>query len=148
MASPVPKSLDFSDSDLMNYVVRMVTPLRREFSRSLDVAHFMHDKAYAKEILELAVESKDVRLRHSAVYLQNKMLGPRNSAFAATDHAPLADADGLPERRSASPAIARPVATLPKPAAPAKTAAGETDTEVSEAQLRAQMLAKYRSGLR
>ena len=58
MTSHLSPESDFGDSNLMNYVVRMVIPMRREFSRALDVAHFMHDFAYAREILEQAKANK------------------------------------------------------------------------------------------
>jgi hypothetical protein len=132
MASSFPTSLDFSENDLMNHVVRMVTPLRREFSRSLDVAHFMRDVDYATEILALATNSKDERLRQYGVYLQTKLLGPRNGTLSKSDPPPPVPADSAP--------AAAPSATADEPTT--KGAKG------SEAQLRSQMLAKYRSGLR
>lgn len=116
----------------MNYVVRMVTPLRREFSRSLDVAHFMQDVAYATEILALATNSKDERLRQYGTYLQTKLLDPRNGTFSQADPPQLMPADSLPTT-PASAAAAEPTTK---------------DAKGSEAQLRSQMLAKYRSGLR
>ena len=124
--------MHFSDTDLMNYVVRMVTPLRREFSRSLDVTHFMQDVGYATEILALAINSKDERLRQYGEYLQTKLLGPRNGAFFEADAPQLISADSSP--------------TTPTPAVAAEPVT--KDAEGSEAQLRSQMLDKYRSGLR
>jgi hypothetical protein len=64
---------------LMNYTLRMVIPLRREFGRALDVQHFLHDLAYAKEILDEARTSQDPRLREYADYLNGKLFGPRNA---------------------------------------------------------------------
>lgn len=71
------------DSDLMNYAVRMVIPMRREFGRALDVPHFLHDFVYAREVLEQAKGSQDGRLREYAAYLENKMFGPRNGPAPA-----------------------------------------------------------------
>jgi hypothetical protein len=68
-----------SDSELMTYVVRMVTPLKREFGRSVDVHQFLHDVPYAKEIIALAMSSTDLRLNSYAEYLETKMFGPRNT---------------------------------------------------------------------
>ncbi len=48
------------DSDILNRVMRMVIPLRREYNRSLEVRQFMHDLSYAKEIIDQALASKDV----------------------------------------------------------------------------------------
>lgn len=109
---------DFGNSELMNYVVRMVTPMRREFGCTLDVPHFLHDFAYAREILEKAYSSTDPRLREYAAYLDQKMFGPRSGPASAP---------------------------APSPAAPAPPTAAE---ELTEAQLRERMLGKYRGGLR
>lgn len=110
------------DSQLMNYLVRMVVPLRREFGRSLDVAQFLHDFAYAKEVIDQALGSQDARLREYALYVQQRYHGPR-----------VADSPS-PE------AVAAKVAAAP--------AAPEQDTAAAEAELRAKMLKKYTSGLR
>lgn len=65
------------DSDLMSYVVRIVIPMKREFSRSVDVHQFLHDLPYAKEIIDQALNSKDTRLTGYADYIQTKMFGAR-----------------------------------------------------------------------
>jgi hypothetical protein len=121
--------MDEPDSRFMNYVVRMVIPMKREFGRTLDVSQFLNDRPYAIEVIQQALQSKDERLREYAVYLEGKMFGPRNSspgAAASNAAAP-----------SASPAPTPPAATAPAQAG-----------EPSDAQLRAKMLAKYKSGLR
>lgn len=64
---------DFARGDLMAYAIRMVTPLRREFGRALDVTHFLYKAEYAKEIIALALTSKDARLRAYATFLQLEM---------------------------------------------------------------------------
>jgi len=69
-----------ADSQIMNYVVRMVVPMRREFGRSLDVQHFLHDLVYADQVLEEALRSQDPRLREYASYVQKTLHGPRTSA--------------------------------------------------------------------
>ena len=109
------------DSDFMNYVVRMVIPLRREFGRVLDVGEFMANRPYAIEVIQQALLSKDERLREYATYVQGKLLGPRTAGPVA----PAVQGSG----GQAEPAPA-------KPASPTDEA------------LRAKMLAKYRSGLR
>ncbi len=68
---------DFARGDLMAYAVRMVTPLRREFDRALDVTHFLYNAEYAKDIIALALASKDARLRGYATFLQMEMFRPR-----------------------------------------------------------------------
>lgn len=122
------------DSDILNHVMRMVIPMRREHNRSLEVRQFMHDVAYAKEIIEQALASKDVRLQEYGAYLSNKMFGPRNNALPQT----------LPSLQSSAaiPAAAAPAAM------PAASLAPTPAEEESEAAMRARMMAKYKTGLR
>jgi hypothetical protein len=109
------------DSQLMNYVVRMIVPMRREFGRSVDVQQFLHDFAYAKEVIDEALTSQDARLREYANYVQQRYHGARV-------------ADSPPQ---------------PTPAAAPKAKAADAEgTGTEEAELRARMLKKYTSGLR
>lgn len=116
------------DSQLMNYLVRMVVPMRREFGRQLDVTQFLHDRHYAKEVLAEALGSQDPRLRSYAEYVQGRLMGAR----IATPSAALARGAAAP------PASA--------PAAPASAAAPPEGP--SEDELRARVLKKYTGGLR
>lgn len=108
-------------SHLMNYLVRMIVPLRREFGRNLDVTQFLHDFAYAREVMDQALSSQDPRLREYANYVQQRYHGPR-----------VADSPAL----QAAPA---------KPAAAPLAASSQA---VDEAELKARMLKKYTDGLR
>ena len=72
------QSMDPPDTDLINFAVRMVIPMRREFGLNLDVPHFMHDFVYAREVLDQAKTSEDARLREYAAYLETGLFGPRN----------------------------------------------------------------------
>ena len=121
------------DSDILNHVMRMVIPMRREHNRSLEVRQFMHDVAYAREIIEQALASKDLRLQEYGAYLSNKMFGPRNNALPQT----------LPSLTSTS---AKPAAPAVSEAVPAS--ASIPAVEESEAAMRARMMAKYKTGLR
>lgn len=125
----LPPPSDFGDSDLMNYAVRMVIPMRREFGCQLDVSTFLQDFGYARQILAQARSSSDGRLREYAHYLESKMFGPRNGPHRASAAAAAA-AVGSP-----------PPSVAPAPPAPA-------DAPVSEAEMRARMMAKYKGGLR
>jgi hypothetical protein len=125
-----PAPPDFDNSDLMNYVVRMVIPMRREFSRSLDVSHFLHDFAYAKEIIDQAKLSKDARLREYALYLEGKLAGPRNATVPSESDA----------KKAASKPSEKPVSS--------GAAMEDRDIDPMEAQMRERMLSKYKSGLR
>ena len=79
---------EFRDSDLMNYAVRMVIPMRREFARQMDVSQFMHDAAYAREIIDQARTSTDSRLRGYAALLAARMSGTPAAEPAAATPAP------------------------------------------------------------
>jgi hypothetical protein len=63
---------------LTPYAVRMVVPMRREFDRGLDVTRFLHEDPYAREIIALALTSKDARLRAYATFLEMQMFGARH----------------------------------------------------------------------
>jgi hypothetical protein len=117
---------EFHDSRIMNYVVRMVTPMKREFGCVLDVSQFLNSRPYAIEVIQQALQSRDERLREYAVYLESKMFGPRASDLAGV---------ATPSSGTASPMQA---------ATPHAAEASLRD----EAALRAMMLAKYKSGLR
>lgn len=115
---------DASDSQLMDIVVRMVVPMRREFGRSIDVTQFLHDFAYAREILVEALKSKDSRLVQYASYLDQHLHGPRKAAppAAAPQQVPLDDSG---------------------PAQPARSG-----KELTAEEMRDRILKKYTQGLR
>jgi hypothetical protein len=118
MATPPP------DNSVLNFVIRMVVPMRREFGRSLDVQQFMRDSGYADSVLEEALTSSDPRLLDYANHVKKYMPGARP-----------AEPPSMPTATRAAAASA--------PAAP-PAAAGEP----TEAELRARMLRKYTTGLR
>lgn len=110
----------------MNYALRMVIPMRREFGCSLDVQQFLHDVAYAQAILLQARQSQNPKLREYADHLDSRMRGPRSTAVPAV-----------------SKKTPDSITTAPTPSVPdANTLA---DDEEAARQL---MLAKYRAGLR
>jgi hypothetical protein len=112
------------DTQLMNYLVRMVVPLRREFGRQLNVGQFMHDFTYAREVLDEALNSQDPRLLEYARYVEKRLHGPR-----------IADTPAPPPARSAPDS--RLDTPTPTPAA-----------SPTEEELRARVLKKYTGGLR
>jgi hypothetical protein len=126
MSAPPP------ESSVLNFVIRMVVPMRREFGRSLDVQLFMRDEAYARSVLDQALASRDQRLRDYAQYVSRHLGGARQVDPPLIDTTtPMAlDPLGPPS-----------AATKPAPAASAPA-------EPTEAELRARMLKKYTSGLR
>jgi hypothetical protein len=115
-----------NDSDLMNTLVRMVVPMRREFGRQLDVRHFLHDLEYAREVIQQALTSQDPRLQHYASYLAAHHLGPRNANQATR----------LPQ-----------VDTPAEPPA-AERANAPTRANPTAEELRQRVLKKYTTGLR
>jgi len=122
------------DSMVLNVVIRMIVPMRREFGRSLDVQQFMRDQSYAQTVLEQALGSRDERLRDYAQQVQRHLFGPR----AATS--PLA----VPT----VPGALVDLPPAPAPAAAAPTAPAAPAADPTEAELRAKMLRRYTSGLR
>ena len=115
-----------ADSQIMNYVVRMVVPMRREFGRSLNVVQFLHDLTYAREVIGEALTSQDPRLREYADYVQQRLHGPR-TAEAPTTAAKASD-NAVADTKQHAAAV-EPVGA-------------------TEEQLKARMLKKYTSGLR
>jgi hypothetical protein len=121
---------DFSDSEILNTLVRMVVPMRREFGRQLDVRQFMRDGSYAQEVLDVALGSQDPRLAEYARYVARRLHGAR-----VADSPPTPPAGTAP--LSPPPAAAKAPAT----AEPAQRA--ESDEE-----LRQRLMRKYTGGLR
>lgn len=117
------------DSSVLNFVIRMVVPMRREFGRSLDVQLFLRDTEYARLVLEQALASRDQRLRDYADYVSRHLAGAR-----------VADPPAVPSNLPA------PVAGTVQGAFPVAPATGSS--EPTEAELRARMLRKYTTGLR
>lgn len=117
------------EQEVLNTVVRMVVPMRREFGRQLDVRHFLHDLEYAHEVIQQALTSQDPRLQHYASYLAAHHLGPRNAT--QTPKAP------KPDTPLTQPIAAeRPATTTPERSNP------------TAEELRQMVLKKYTTGLR
>ena len=115
--------MEAKDSSIMNYVVRMVVPMRREFGRQLDVAQFLRDGAYAREVLDEALSSQDQRLRDYARYVNGRLHGARIATPAPSTISPPTPAGAIP------PASAAAVLS-------------------AEDELRAKVMRKYTTGLR
>lgn len=130
------------DSKIVNYLVRMVVPLRREFGQHLDVQHFLHDLDYAQEVLKKALSSQDTRLREHAQYVSKLKFGPRvgDAPSAIAVNAPVATAtsssEAPGERRKSSRDAPATAAQLP--ASPSS----------AEDEMKARIMKKYTSGLR
>ena len=123
MSAPDPGS---SNSELMNYLVRMVVPMRREFGRQLDVRHFLHDLEYARDVIQQALTSQDARLLQYAKYVAEHHLGPRNASNSAPKTEQAAD----------------------KPVVPAEKVEVPLSTNPTAEEMRERVLRKYTSGLR
>lgn len=116
------------DTQLINYLVRMVVPLRREFGRQLNVQQFMHDFAYAREVLEQARSSADPRLVEYARHIEGRSRSPRIADKPSASDNSVADA--VPSIQAA------------------KTPAATAPVEPSADELRERVLKKYTTGLR
>jgi hypothetical protein len=124
---------DSGNSDLMNYVVRMVVPMRREFGRQLDVRHFLHDLEYARDVIQQALTSQDPRLLQYAKYVEQHHLGPRNASNAPpkAEKADRGDKTAAPAPKAADETVELPLSANP-----------------TAEELRERVLRKYTSGLR
>jgi hypothetical protein len=130
-----------ADEPLINTLIRMVVPMRREFQRHLDVQRFQQEPAYARQILDEAATTQDPRLKEFANYVARRM----QSAGAAPSRAPVpvpAPPPAVPRASATAPSAARNGVATPPPAANA--AQGPT---AEEAILLAR-LERYRTGLR
>jgi hypothetical protein len=116
----------FGDSQILDYVVRMVVPMRREFGRQLDVQQFLHDRDYAHALIEEALTSRDARLVEYARYVNQRLLSARVAAAPPP-----------------GPKEGEPAAAVPPAAEPTKPG-GQT----LEEELRNRVMDKYRRGLR
>lgn len=114
------------DSLLMNYALRMVIPLKREFGLNLDVPQFLDDELYALEILNEARTSQNPRLRGYADYIGGKRFGPRNA-------------------EPPTPSVMQRMAQASSPTTPQAASMSEEEAKEEAKRL---MLAKYQSGLR
>lgn len=116
---------------LMNTLLRMVVPMRREFGRNLDVKHFLHDFEYQQDIIKQALTSQDPRLREYTQYVQTLVSGPRGSTQPPA-----------PPKASAAPVI-ETLSAAPQ-GRPAEAAGGKSE----EDELRDRIMRKYTTGLR
>jgi hypothetical protein len=147
-------AMSSDDSKIVNYLVRMVVPLRREFGQNLDVQHFLHDLDYAQEVLKKALSSRDPRLREQAEYVSKLKFGPRVGQATSTVTTPSPSVAKAPAAPGQIPAgmverrrIRRDVPN--SQFADTKPAAAAPDTPLSaEEEMKARIMKKYTSGLR
>lgn len=78
---------------VLDTVVRMVVPMRREFGWSLDVMAFMRDAAYARQVIAKALESQEKRLRDYAAFVDQQMRDVLASVVTPTVPAPVTKAE-------------------------------------------------------
>lgn len=64
-----------SQSLVLEMLVRMVVPMRREFGRVIDVQTFLHDQDYARDVLAQAASSQVERLRTYAEIVDRQQRG-------------------------------------------------------------------------
>jgi hypothetical protein len=142
--------MPFEDSQIMNYLVRMVVPMRREFGEVLNVQNFLHDQVYAKDVLKKALSSQDSGLRERAEYISKLRFGPRvgDPPAAGTakkpPSAPAAASGGRPEN------VERRKKPRDTPEQKAQTSATSAPDKAlsAEEEMRQSIMKKYTSGLR
>jgi hypothetical protein len=125
---------------VMNTLLRMIVPMRREFGCNLDVKHFLHDLEYRQGVISQALQSQDTRLRDYAQYVQQLMAGPRTAAQPPTP--PAAAASAPAAANTSPPSIIESM--FPATNAPSTVA----EPKSKEDELREQIMRKYTTGLR
>ncbi len=137
------------NSKIVNYLIRMVVPLKREFSINLNVSQFCHDLAYAKEVIDAALTSQNPSLKEQAQYVASLTFGPRTGTpppSVKTKQTLAADPTlgGTPP-----PASASSTKREKKAQEAASNAANQPATPLTpEEEMKAQIMKKYTSGLR
>lgn len=61
------------DGELLNVLIRLMTPFRRQFRQSLDVNRFLADSAYAESVVEQLVNTEDPRILGAVHFLRERM---------------------------------------------------------------------------
>ena len=77
------------NAQVLDAVVRMVVPMRREFGCPVDVQAFMRDAAYAHQVLGQALNSQVERLRQYAEVAQRHLMPPENKPARTAAPAPM-----------------------------------------------------------
>ena len=72
------------NAQVLDAVVRMVVPMRREFGCSVDVQAFMRDASYAQQVLGQALTSQVQRLRRYAEVAQGHLWSLQAAAAVPT----------------------------------------------------------------
>ena len=143
-----------NDSQIMNYLVRMVVPMRREFDEVLNVQNFLHDQVYAQDVLKKALSSQDSGLRERAEYISKLKFGPRvGEASPAAGKPPSTPASanapaGFVERRKTPRDTPGQKAPSQKATSSAASKAVPDKPLSAEEEMRQSIMKKYTSGLR
>lgn len=64
-----------TDAELLNALIRLMTPFRRIFQQTLDVNRFLVDGTYAKDIVDRLMSADDPRLLVAAEFLRGRLPG-------------------------------------------------------------------------
>lgn len=62
-----------TDAELLNALIRLMTPFRRQFQQSLDINRFLVDGTYAKDIMDRLLSSDDPRILGAAEFLRGRL---------------------------------------------------------------------------
>ena len=125
--SPPPNT---SKQPVMNYVLRLVIPVKREFGISLDVPQFMADRRYATEILNQVKGSTNPELLKNVAII-TELIGISSPSN--------------PILPNAQVEVTPPAAVANEAAPPQKI---DSSLLTPEEEARQIMMAKYKSGLR
>lgn len=92
------------DSELLNVLVRLMTPFRRNFQQSLDVDRFLADGSYANDIVELLSIADDPRILGAAQFLRGRLSGNLRAPASSGASLPKPSAPSAPPATSATAA--------------------------------------------
>lgn len=81
-------------SDVFAFAMRLVVPMRREYGKNIDVQKFLYDLSYAREVLQLAISSKNEKLKENAEHLVRLVFGSHDSEFSLSGNGPLMEVRG------------------------------------------------------
>jgi hypothetical protein len=140
--------MSVDERPIINYLIRMVVPMKREFQRQLDVSQFLHDPDYARRILGEAMTSQDPRLKEFATYIAERLPHAQGAATRpptrAVPPAPQTPTQGVDVR----PATHGDSRAQPSPATQPQKPPTSAQAPSSEEELLLARVERYRTGLR
>jgi hypothetical protein len=127
-----------ADTPLINVLVRMVVPMRREFGCVIDIQQIRTDASYARDVVQQAMTSQVERLREYAKIVDHHLQGAASATGRkSTPPAPAATSpmDGQPTLKRDAAKAARHLLNLIGPMAEPLAIQLEGVTDIDTAQV-------------